>query len=249
MTQEVTETVAKKEVPVQSIAKQSAKAIKALQDHHNKKTKEGDAQEHDDHVHLVVSVKKIAAKATLKPHRVHLPHPFRRVEDASVCLIVKDPLEKEKARIPVDTMPCLQLVESVKTLSNKYKPFEAKRLLCASHDLFLADERVLPCLPKLLGKVFFDKKKQPVPVNLTTLKIGEELRSAVESTFLYLNTGPCISVKVGKISQPVADIQANVEAVLKQMDKRLPEGGLSNVRVLSVKTATSISLPIYEARV
>lgn len=36
-------------------------------------------------------------------------------------------------------------------LRTKYESHEAKRQLCNSFDLFLADERVLPSLPKLLG--------------------------------------------------------------------------------------------------
>jgi ribosome biogenesis protein UTP30 len=51
-------------------------------------------------------------------------------------------------------------------LRTKYESHEAKRALCAAHDLFLVDERVLPMLPKLLGKTFFAKKKQPIPVRL-----------------------------------------------------------------------------------
>jgi ribosome biogenesis protein UTP30 len=47
----------------------------------------------------------------------------------------------------------------VSKLKARYKPFEAKRQLCASYDLFLADERVLPLLPPILGKTFFMKKK------------------------------------------------------------------------------------------
>ena len=36
-------------------------------------------------------------------------------------------------------------------LRTKYESHEAKRNLCAAYDLFLADERILPSLPKLLG--------------------------------------------------------------------------------------------------
>jgi len=44
-------------------------------------------------------------------------------------------------------------------LRGKWKPFEARRNLARENDLWLADERVIPSLPKLLGKVFFDAKK------------------------------------------------------------------------------------------
>ena len=36
-------------------------------------------------------------------------------------------------------------------LRTKYESHEAKRNLCAAYDLFLADERILFSLPKLLG--------------------------------------------------------------------------------------------------
>lgn len=40
----------------------------------------------------------------------------------------------------------------VSKLRTKYESHEAKRQLCNSYDLFAADERILPSLPKLLGK-------------------------------------------------------------------------------------------------
>jgi ribosome biogenesis protein UTP30 len=49
-------------------------------------------------------------------------------------------------------------VLGISKLRNNYKPHEAKRQLCDSYDLFCADARVLPILPKLLGKSFFKNK-------------------------------------------------------------------------------------------
>lgn len=57
-------------------------------------------------------------------------------------------------------------VIGVSKLKKKYVPYEAKRQLCSAYDLFVADSRVLPMLPPLLGKTFFKKKKLPVPINL-----------------------------------------------------------------------------------
>ena len=36
-------------------------------------------------------------------------------------------------------------------LKSKYESHEAKRNLCAQYDIFLADDRIIPLLPKLLG--------------------------------------------------------------------------------------------------
>ena len=58
-------------------------------------------------------------------------------------------------------------VIGVSKLRKEYSVFEQRRQLAESYDLFLADERVLPSLPRLLGKTFFQKKKQPIPIRLT----------------------------------------------------------------------------------
>jgi ribosome biogenesis protein UTP30 len=50
-------------------------------------------------------------------------------------------------------------VVGVEKLKGKFKPFEARRMLLRENGLFLADERVVPLLPKLLGKEFFKAKK------------------------------------------------------------------------------------------
>jgi hypothetical protein len=60
-------------------------------------------------------------------------------------------------------------------LRTKYESHEAKRQLCGSYDLFLADERVVPSLPKLIGKSFFRKRKQPVPVNIMSPNFPEQV--------------------------------------------------------------------------
>ena len=36
-------------------------------------------------------------------------------------------------------------------LRSKYESHEAKRNLCAQYDMFLADDRIIPLLPKLIG--------------------------------------------------------------------------------------------------
>jgi len=50
-------------------------------------------------------------------------------------------------------------VVGVAKLKGKYKGFEERRQLLKENGLFLADERVVPLLPKLLGKMFFEAKK------------------------------------------------------------------------------------------
>lgn len=76
-----------------------------------------------------------------------------------MCLITKDPQRQYKDLINPMGLKSLTKIVGVSKLKTKYKPFEIRRQLCNEFDLFLADERVLPLLPGMLGKVFFEKKK------------------------------------------------------------------------------------------
>lgn len=77
-----------------------------------------------------------------------------------ICLFVKDPQREYKDLIhSLGLDHVITKVIGISKLRKKYKEYEAKRLLCNSYDLFLADDRVLPLLPKLLGKTFFAKKR------------------------------------------------------------------------------------------
>lgn len=56
-----------------------------------------------------------------------------------------------KLRVKQQKVAGVAKVIGVSKLKGKYEPFEAKRQLCNSYDLFVADDRVVPSLPKLIG--------------------------------------------------------------------------------------------------
>lgn len=56
-----------------------------------------------------------------------------------------------KLRVKQQKVAGVAKVIGVSKLKGKYEPFEAKRQLCNSYDLFIADDRVVPSLPKLIG--------------------------------------------------------------------------------------------------
>lgn len=135
---------------------QISKAVNALLKHELKALDE-DAEK-DKTMWLVFTVKKMAEKQRVKPVAITLPHSY--LEEAEICLICKDPQREYKDIVEgQDALKAIKKVIGVSKLREKYKPFEAKRTLCSSYDLFLADERVIEMLPKMLGKTFFLKKK------------------------------------------------------------------------------------------
>jgi ribosome biogenesis protein UTP30 len=112
-------------------------------------------------------------------------------ESPEICLITKDPQREYKDLVAEKELKAISKVVGVSKLKAKFKPYEAKRQLCASFDLFLTDDRVMAVLPRLLGKSFFEKKKLPIPITLKKDTISSELESVLNSTVVYFTRGTC----------------------------------------------------------
>ncbi|KAG0331563.1 hypothetical protein BG004_001614 [Podila humilis] len=171
--------------------KQAGKAVKALLGHLEKEN-ENKSQliEDDKFVWLIVATKKFSDASKAKPYRIPLKHSIV-APDAEVCLFVKDPQKSFKQLLEEKQVKSVNKVIGVSKLRAKYKPYEAKRQLCASYGMFLADARVVTVLPKLLGKSFYLKKKQPIPVDLTKSDLKKEIARAIGSTYMHQTSGTC----------------------------------------------------------
>jgi len=76
-----------------------------------------------------------------------------------VCLITKDPQREYKDLLESHKIKFISRVVGIEKLKGKFKSYEARRMLLKENGMFLADERVIPLLPGLLGKKWFDAKK------------------------------------------------------------------------------------------
>ncbi|PPD90944.1 hypothetical protein GOBAR_DD12119 [Gossypium barbadense] len=182
--------------------------------------------EQDEFLYLIVSLKKIPQKARVNPIKVPLPHPI--IDDpAELCLFIDDRsksgITKDAAskKIKSENIPINKVIKLSK-LKTDYKPFEAKRKLCDSYDMFFADKRIIPLLPRLLGKQFFKKKKIPVPVDLKHNNWKEQIHNACSSAMLFLGSGTCCVVKVAKLSLEEKEIVENVIAAINGIAERVP---------------------------
>ena len=100
-----------------------------------------------------------------------IEHPLVDPRTISVCLITKDPQREYKDLLEYHNIKFISRVVGVEKLKGKFKGFDARRLLLRENGLFLADKRVIPLLPKLLGKEWF-KAKKCVLWNFTSIGHG-----------------------------------------------------------------------------
>lgn len=205
--------------------------------------------EDDKLLYLVIALKKIPEENRVNPYQIPVPHPLFCLDGSQdVCLFVNDlkglKQKEVKQKLAAQNIPIAKVI-GLSKLRTDYKAFEAKRKLCGSFDLFLADKSVLPFLPKLLGKNFFRKKKHPIPVDLRKKDWKKQVEAACGSVFLYIKGGSCCVVKVGRLSQTKDEVVENTAAVLLGVSSSIPKKW-KNIRSLYLKTLDSVPLPLYQ---
>ncbi|KAF5731327.1 ribosomal L1 domain-containing protein 1-like [Tripterygium wilfordii] len=238
--------------PPSSSSKVVEKAVNALIKWRDSKLKTLKPQllEHDEFVFLILTLKKIPQKGRINAHKIPLPHPLTEPITSELCLIIDDRsksyLTKESAqnKIKGQNIPISKVLKLSK-LKTDYRPFEAKRKLCDSYDMFFADKRVIPLLPRLLGRQFFKKKKIPVPMDLKHQNWKEQIEKSCASAMLYLSTGTCSVVKVARLSMGKEEIVENLVAAINGIAETVPKKW-GNVRSFHVKLLESLALPIYQ---
>ncbi|KAG6519924.1 hypothetical protein ZIOFF_016953 [Zingiber officinale] len=206
----------------------------------------------DDFLHLVLTTKK--APRGVRPNNFRVPLPHRLY--SSCCLLVDDrPRSSLAPSAARDAVRHLALpLSDVLTLSeirSRCRTPEARRSLAASHDLFLADRRLIPLLPSLLGDPFFSKKKKgnhrtPVPLDLSIPSWPEDLQQACGSTKFHLVPTTSSEIKVGRASQGRDDLIDNVMAAIEGVVLNVPKKW-KNVRSLHLKATNSLALPLYDS--
>ena len=231
---------------------------------------------------LILTTKKFMTDhKQLKPRTVLLPHSLHTSQNKSICLITPEPQRQFKDAIAHPSFSAtlskrITKVISVKKLEAKYRSFESKRQLRDSYDLFLADDRIITYLAKLLGKTFYNTTpKRPIPVSLEVSKPKERKNAALPSTKLrkdrsdttsiaappllakaiertlstaQINLSPSTTtaVRVGLATHTPEQLAANIEAVMASLAGKLV--GWKNVRAVHVKGPNTMALPIWLAK-
>lgn len=240
------------------------KAINALLKHHKSQAKSSDKTQllgNDQSIHVQFNLTRIPQQTSLssRPIRIEIPNSLNKLnssddgdnenlEEAEVCLIVKDSSKKWVQELISQFPKELSYVKKVLSLTSlrkKYAQYQDKRSLCNMYTLFLVDDCILPMVGKLLGKSFFMKKKQPVPVKLSRKEsLPFAIENCIRSTFLVIGAGTCLSVKAAGTTMSSKSIEQNIQSVIQNAIPHVPRKA-ANISSISIKTDSSVALPIY----
>ncbi|PWA95247.1 Ribosomal protein L1 [Artemisia annua] len=211
--------------------------------------------EDDNFIYLVLTLKNIPQKGG--PHGIRttpykIPLPNSLYSSPQVCLIIDDrpnsnlTSKQAKEKIVNESIPVSKVIKLSK-LRTDYKPFEAKRRLCDSYDVFFADKRVVPFLPKLLGKSFFKTRKLPLGVDLGHKNWKEQIERGFRFGLLSFGSGTCSVVRVARVGMEKGEIVENVCRGVEGVVGFVGGKGILGVRSLHLKFSGSVALPLYQS--
>ncbi|XP_028423633.1 ribosomal L1 domain-containing protein 1 [Perca flavescens] len=184
--------------------------------------------------------------------RIPLPHGQRSDTD-DICLFTKDEpnMTSEQTqrfyRKLLEEKGVKNITEIIpyKALRTEYKPYEAKRRLLSNCDLFLSDDRIRRLLPSHLGKHFYQRKKEPLSVNLQSKHLARDIQRVIQGTSLKVtNKGCCCMARVAHAGMTADEVTDNIEAAVQTVAAKLRTKG-PVMKLIHIKSQTSVSLPIY----
>lgn len=205
-----------------------------------------------------------------------MPHPLNTSSTTTICLITADPQRTYKDIVASPGFPSelgsrITKVVGISKIKAKWTQYEAQRKLYAEHDIFLADDRIVTLLPKLLGKTFYkNTTKRPIPVTLlppaprtegkriarakgdgpqaaTPQQIASEIEKAIRGTLVHLTPSTNTAVKVGYASWDAQKLAENVDAVASAMIEKYVPKKWRGVKSIHIKGPTTAALPIWLA--
>ncbi|AWP17386.1 putative ribosomal L1 domain-containing protein 1 isoform 2 [Scophthalmus maximus] len=230
---------------------QVKKAVQALQAFlKTKSTQDSLLLDDTQQISLLFTLWKIPKQA--QTIRIPLPH-GQRTDTDEVCLFTRDEpnmtpdqtqrfykrlLEEKGVKNVSEIIP-------YKLLKTEYKPHEAKRRLLGNFDMFISDDRIRRLLPSHLGKHFYERKKEPLCVNLQSKHLARDIQRVVQGTSLKVtNRGCCCMARVAHSSMTADEVTENIEATVQTVMAKIRMKG-QVMKIIHIKSQSSVALPIY----
>ncbi|XP_077358848.1 ribosomal L1 domain-containing protein 1 isoform X2 [Festucalex cinctus] len=186
--------------------------------------------------------------------RIPLPH-GQRTDSEDVCLFTRDEPQMTGEQTQRFYKKLLQergvtnITEIIpfNVLKTEYKPYEAKQRLLGNFNMFLSDDRIRRRLPSHLGKHFYQRKKEPLAVNLQSKHLAEDIQKVVQGTSVRVNNkGSCCMARVGHTGMTADELTDNIEAAVQTvMEKIWMKGAV--MKIIHLKSEKSVALPIYNS--
>jgi len=114
----------------------------------------------------------------------------------------------------------------------------------------LADERIVPSLPRVLGKAFYSSPRTtPISVGMTPANVARVVEEAFRKSYVRKSQGNCVAVRFGFVGMSVQELVENCEAVWERCvtQQKLVKKSVHGLRSGMIKSGSSVALPVWLA--
>jgi hypothetical protein len=191
---------------------------------------------------LIFNFRKAPVEAS-GPFRIPLPHAIRGFPMKSGLIFVKGEAGPWNELFSKTALNLTAV--SMSMLKKKYTHQKAQDELFKSAEYFFCEQSARPLLPHLLKAEFFSRNRQPITVSLPSdpEQIINELRSALESSELYIKRESRVLMRCGAFDLSFDHLAENIVAAVTEGMKYIPK---AKARVSSLALMTSgIELPPF----
>ncbi|KAK9891491.1 hypothetical protein WA026_014728 [Henosepilachna vigintioctopunctata] len=111
--------------------------------------------------------------------------------------------------------------------------------------MFLIDGRISGLVVHHLGKIFYKKRKIPVPIKIDPLKIKGSVEAALKkTTFQVHSKGDSFMLQIGHNHMTKRELVENVLTAVEKLDTVFP-GAIDNLKIINIFSQRGTSLPVY----
>lgn len=180
-----------------------------------------------------------------RPTRIVLKHGCQ-TPGVLRCLITKKDQQKHKDVIKEKKIKGVHKVLDLKHLKKAYPTPKSKQDLIGEFDMLIAEKSIVTELYKVLGKEVYKKRREPIPIDLRKPDLQKEILRTAKSTYMNFHTGSCYAIRIATTAQDDKIAFENFMSAYEKIIQAVP-GGETNIRSFQIKTADSVSLPVYDA--
>lgn len=187
-------------------------------------------------VELILDIKELDMKSPEGRIQqvVELPHITSKPNKICVFATGEMALKARKAKADI-------VIEKTE-LERLFGQKKQLRKLGNTYDVFIAQAPLMPLVGKTFGPVLGPRGKLPVPIP-PNANISEAIKKHRKTVSIRMRNQPIIQCQVGTEDMPDEKIVANIQAVLRVLERKLKRG-LKNIKFLFIKTSMGTPVKI-----
>jgi len=198
--------------------------LEAIKEAKEKSEKRGFVQSMD----LIVNLKDIDPKKPESKIQELIELPYPPGEETKICVFASGEMALRARKAGAD------LVMEKSDLEALTGDKKRQKELAKTYDFFLAEAPLMPLVGRVLGATLGPRGRMPTPVP-PAASIEDHMKRHRKMLLIRLRGQPVLQCRVGTGDMPDEQINENLQAVMRGIERKLKKG-IKNIRSIWLKT-------------